>query len=72
MASIPPLKSLTLAQVAAGLDSRAFTVAQLVQAHLDQIAHFDGGLHAVVQLNPRAQAIAQELDAELLESGRRR
>lgn len=70
-AGIPPLKSLTLAQIASGLDAREFTVVQLVQAHIDQIKRFDGELHAVLQINPNAMAIAQALDAELQKSGRR-
>lgn len=69
---IPPLKSLTLAQIASGLDNGTFTVVQLVQAHLDQIKRFDVGLHAVLQLNPNAISIAKGLDAERQESGRRR
>ncbi|OAA62721.1 Amidase [Niveomyces insectorum RCEF 264] len=68
---IPPLKALTLDQIAAGLDGGAFTVVQLVQAHLDQIARFDGYLHAVLQLNPNALAIAAALDDERAKTGRR-
>ncbi|CAK7208656.1 hypothetical protein SEUCBS140593_000246 [Sporothrix eucalyptigena] len=71
-AAIPPLKSLTLAQVAKGLDAGAFTVVQVVQAHLDQISRFDGELHAVLQLNPNALDIARALDAELADPEHRR
>lgn len=64
-ANIPPLKSLTVQQVLDGLEAGSFTVEQLTQAHLDQIARFDGELHAVLQINPNALNIARQLDAEL-------
>ncbi|CAK7233157.1 hypothetical protein SCUCBS95973_008499 [Sporothrix curviconia] len=70
-ATIPPLKSLTLAQIAHGLETGAFTVVQLIQAHLDQIARFNGELRAVLQVNPNALVVAQALDAELADSGHR-
>ncbi|KAL1892476.1 hypothetical protein Sste5346_006986 [Sporothrix stenoceras] len=64
-ANIPPLKSLTVQQVLDGIESGSFTVEQLVQAHLEQIARFDSELHAVLQINPNALKIARDLDAEL-------
>ncbi|CAK7220605.1 hypothetical protein SBRCBS47491_004245 [Sporothrix bragantina] len=71
-AAIPPLKTLTLAQIAQGLETGAFTVVQLVQAHLDQIVRFNGVLRAVLQVNPNALAIAQALDDELAVPGNKR
>lgn len=50
------------------LDAGDFTVAQLTRASLDRIRTLDGGdvaLNAIITLNAEAQAIADELDAEL-------
>lgn len=50
------------------LDSGAFTVVELVMACLDRIDRLDGGstdLGAMIEINPDARAIAEELDEEL-------
>lgn len=50
------------------LDQGAFTVAELVAACLDRIDDLDRGatdLRAMIELNPDAQAIAEDLDEEL-------
>ena len=70
--AFPPLKTLTLAQIAHGLNSGTFTVVQLVQTHLDQIARFNGALRAVLQVNPNTLAIARALDAEMADPEHRR
>ncbi len=69
--AVPPLKALSLEQIAAGLDGGAFTVADLARAHLDQIAEFNPVLRAVIQVNPKAVWIAEDLDRELKQRGRR-
>lgn len=51
------------------LDSGAFSIAELVAAclaRIDELDPGDGGLHAVIELNPDAEGIAGELDGELL------
>ncbi|MDQ3541913.1 MAG: amidase [Chloroflexota bacterium] len=50
------------------LDSGAFTIAELVAACLDRIDELDGGstdLRAMIETNPDAGAIADDLDEEL-------
>ncbi len=55
-ASIPELQS----RMAAG----RLTSAALTQGYLDRIAHLNGVLHAVLEVNPDAPAIARRLDRE--------
>lgn len=60
----------TIADIRAALDSGDVTIVDLVQASLDRIAGMDGddtdfGLHAVIETNPDALAIATTLDEEL-------
>lgn len=55
-------------ELRAYLDSGAFTIAELVAACLDRIDRLDGGeteLRAMIELNPDAESIADELDREL-------
>lgn len=66
------LETLTLSQIARGLDQRSFTVAALVAAHLDLIRKWNPTLRAVIDINPGAMEIAEKLDAELALAGRRR
>ena len=73
----PPVQKVDPADVLAGasvtdlrrfLDSGAFTIVELVSACLARIEQLDtgeGGLHAVIELNPDAEEIAAGLDAEL-------
>lgn len=68
---IPTLSSLTLQQIAHGLDQGDFTVKQLTEAHLARITRFNPSLRAVLQVNPAAVSIATALDQELKRSGRR-
>lgn len=69
--SIPPLSSLTLDQIANGLDHGDFTVTELTEAHLARIEALNPSLHAVLQVNPAAISIAADLEDELKRSGRR-
>ncbi|HEV2066640.1 MAG TPA: amidase family protein [Thermomicrobiales bacterium] len=64
----PGVESMSVADLQAALGNGEMTVRQLVQACLDRIAELDGegpALNAVIELNPGALAIADELDAEL-------
>jgi len=64
----PGVESMSVADLQAALANGGMTVRQLVQACLDRIAGLDGegpALNAVIELNPDALAIADELDAEL-------
>jgi amidase len=62
------IEEASVGDLRAGLDGAGFTVRELVQACLDRIATMDRqgfALHAVIETNPDALAIADELDAEL-------
>jgi len=64
----------TIADLRAGLDNGDFTIRELVQASLDQIAALDAEgptLSAVSETNPAALDIADALDAELAEGNSR-
>ncbi|KAK4449658.1 amidase signature domain-containing protein [Podospora aff. communis PSN243] len=70
--SIPSFLTITLDEIAAGLDSGFFTVQDLTQTALTRIGEVQDTLHAVIELNSNALAIARLLDDELKASGRRR
>lgn len=62
------LDTASISELRGYLDAGDFTVAQLTRASLDRIRSVDGGeinINAVITLNAEAQAIADELDAEL-------
>jgi amidase len=64
----PGIESMSIADLQAALGNGEMTVRELVQACLDRIAELDQegpGLNAVIELNPDALVIADELDAEL-------
>jgi len=64
----PGIESMSVAELQAALANGEMTVRELVQACLERIAGLDGegpALNAVIELNPDALAIADELDAEL-------
>ena len=68
------IEEVSVEELRAGLDSGAFTVRELAQACLDRIAAMDRigpSLGAVIETNPDALAIADEMDAEL-QDGRSR
>jgi Asp-tRNA(Asn)/Glu-tRNA(Gln) amidotransferase A subunit family amidase len=63
-----------VAEIQAAVDSGALTYEALVTQYLARIEAFDRNgpkLRAVLSVNPRARAIARELDAERRKSGRR-
>lgn len=62
------IEEVSVGDLRTALDSGKFTVHQLVQACLDRIAAMDRtgpALHAVIETNPDALAIADDLDAEM-------
>lgn len=68
------LMEVTIADLRAALDNGDFTIRELVQASLDQIAALDQdgpALHAMIETNPAALDIADTLDAELAEGNSR-
>lgn len=68
---VPSLSSLSLQQIAQGLDHGDFSVKQLTEAHLTRIEQLNPSLHAVLQVNPAVIQIATALDDELKRFGRR-
>ncbi|KAF2649879.1 amidase signature enzyme [Lophiostoma macrostomum CBS 122681] len=62
--SIPSLAEATVEELAAGLDAKLFTTVDLVNAYIDRILEVNSTLHAVIELNPDAIAIAEALDEE--------
>ncbi|KAH6714500.1 amidase signature domain-containing protein [Leptodontidium sp. MPI-SDFR-AT-0119] len=69
---ILPLLSATLEEIADGLDQKAFTSTQLVQAYKARIKEVNGVFRSVIELNPEAEATATALDVERRKQGRRR
>ncbi len=58
------LDALSVASVRAALARGDFSVAELVQSHLDRIERFDGSINSIIETNPDALEIARQLDAE--------
>ena len=57
-----------ITQIRLGYNNGTFTVRELVQAYLDRINEIDKngpGLNSIIQINPDAIQIAEELDAEM-------
>jgi amidase len=52
-----------VASIRAGLVQGDFSVAELVQSHLDRIDRYDGPINSVIEVNPDALEIAGRLDA---------
>src|SRR5438309_5458659 len=65
-APAPQLEEATIAQLQAQMTTGGLTSLSLVQMYLNRIDAIDrkGGLNSVIELNPDAQAIAKQLDAE--------
>jgi amidase len=62
---------ITLEEIAVGFDTGKFTVVDLVNTYLARIREVNDELHAVIETNPDAVAIAKRLDEEMKQSGRR-
>ncbi|CAN5847486.1 amidase [soil metagenome] len=68
------LEEVTIRQLREHLDNGGFTILELIRATVARIDEIDGGeieVNAIIALNPDAETIAAELDAELL-AGRAR
>lgn len=64
----------TIAQLQAAMESRRLTSRRLVQAYINRIEHIDLAglrLNSVMQINPDALSIADQLDRERRENGPR-
>ncbi|KAF3920449.1 hypothetical protein ABW20_dc0105159 [Dactylellina cionopaga] len=61
---IPDLIDITIDDITTYLYDGCFTSYQLTQAYIDRINEINSTLHAVLELNPDALAIATALDAE--------
>lgn len=68
------LEELTITELQAGMQSGKYTSRQLVKKYLDRIDDIDKDgpkLNSVIEVNPDAMAIAEALDRERKEKGRR-
>ena len=65
------LDEATVAELAAAMESGQRTARSIAQAYLERIAAVDPRLHAVIEVNPEAPAIAEQLDAERRQRGPR-
>ncbi len=65
------LEEATLDELRLGLESGRWTSQALASAYLARIGSLDGGLHAVIEVNPDALALAEALDAERRKTGSR-
>ena len=65
-----PFEEITVAQLQQGYQDGTYTVTQVIQSYLNRIDAIDKQgpqLNAIIQVNPDALAIAQQLDKELKE-----
>lgn len=69
--TLPSLLTISLEDIAAGIDSGDFTVYDLTKAALARIDEVNEQLHAVIQVNPDALHIAQTLDEQVAKTGER-
>ncbi len=60
----PELEEATIAQLQAALTSGGTTALALVQKYQARIKVLDKGVHSILELNPDAEPIARDLDAE--------
>ncbi|KAF2202801.1 amidase [Delitschia confertaspora ATCC 74209] len=61
---LPSLLDATLEELAVGLEAGHFTSVDLVNAYIARIHEVNPVLHAVIEINPDAVAIAKDLDDE--------
>ncbi|KAJ6557849.1 amidase signature enzyme [Mycena capillaripes] len=62
--TFPDLYEATIADLQAGLDAGHFTSVDLVNAYFARISEVNAELHAVIETNPIALALAADLDAQ--------
>jgi amidase len=60
----PELEEATIAQLQAALSSGGLTAQSLVQKYQARINVLDRGVNSILELNPDAEALAKQLDAE--------
>src|SRR5712692_1412123 len=60
----PELEEATIAQLQAAMTSGTLTSLSLVQKYRARIQVLDAGVNSILELNPDAEAIAKQLDAE--------
>lgn len=69
--ALPSLATITLDDIASGLDENRFTSVDLVRAYIARIHEVNQHVNAVLEINPDAIDIAQKLDSERRRQGRR-
>lgn len=62
--TFPSLIDVTIDDLSSGLESGLFTSVDLVNAYVARIMEVNDTLHAVIEINPDALAIAADLDAK--------
>ncbi|RDA86599.1 hypothetical protein CP532_6013 [Ophiocordyceps camponoti-leonardi (nom. inval.)] len=67
---LPPLLDATLDDLRTGLDNGLFTSVDLVKAYIGRIEDVDPQLRTMLEINPDAISIAEELDAKLAKDGK--
>lgn len=70
--TILPLETITIDQIGHALDETDICEVDLVKAHLRRIEEVNDSVHAVIEVNPDAIHIAQQLKKERKEIGKRR
>src|SRR4030095_5119629 len=60
----PELAEITISELQAKMRSGQLTSRRLVEMYLERIEHIDSKLRSIIQLNPDALAIADQLDRE--------
>lgn len=69
--AVPSLSTASLQELRQGLDARQSSCVSLVEASLARIREKNDYYRAIIELNPDAVEIAQQLDEELVENGPR-
>jgi amidase len=65
------LEEMTIAELQAGMQAGRWTSRSVTDAYLDRVAAVDGSLRSVIEVNPEARLIADQMDAERVASGAR-
>ena len=65
------LDDITLEDISSGLDCGSLTSVQLVKAYLIRIREVDEEFRSILEVNDDAESIADELDKERQQHGRR-
>ena len=68
------LEEMTISRLQMGYNNQEYSIADVVSAYIDRIIELDingPGLNSIIEINPDAMKIAQELDAELASGTKR-